>query len=77
MKEFATEVVALKSAFVKYDSAKIPPYDGMIGKSTCVTCCRIATPLIPITEESVAPLPEIEIKRKDVEYAVLSNGFVL
>lgn len=69
--------MALKSAFVKYDSAKIPPYDGMIDKSTCVTCCRIATPLIPITEESVAPLPEIEIKRKDAEYAVRSDGFVL
>lgn len=69
--------MALKSAFVKYDSAKIPPYDGMIGKSTRVNYCRIATPLIPITEESVVTLPEIEIKRKSVEYAVRSDGFVL
>ena len=69
--------MSLKSAFVKYDSTKIPPYDEMIGKSTCVPCCRITTPLRPIVEERECTLPEIEIKKRDVEYAVYVDISVL
>ena len=60
----------IKSAFVTYDHTKIPPYDGIIGKTVSVPYCRVSLPPAPMVDESPKPVIERIVKSNKRNYAV-------